>query len=217
MFTAALFTTAKRRTQSKRPSMGEWINNRWCISNGILFHCKKEVNSDTSHSTDEPWGCYAKWNKPFTKGQMWYDSMYMQSREQWHSQRQEGDEGLLGTGERGIGSQYFTGTEFLFKVMKNFWKWIVVMVAQPCEYTWVQSLSCVRLFATPTTAHQASLSLTNSQSSPKLKSIESVMPFNQLILCRPLLLLPSLFPYTTLFRSRVSLEIQPVHSEGDQP
>ena len=59
----------------------------------------------------------------------------------------------------------------------------------------VQSLSCVWLFATPrTTACQASLSITKSRSSPKPMSIELVMPFNNLILCRPLLLLPSIFP-----------------------
>ena len=55
----------------------------------------------------------------------------------------------------------------------------------------VQSLSHVQLFATPwISAHQASLSITNSRSSPKLTSIESVMPYSHLILCRPLLLLP---------------------------
>ena len=55
----------------------------------------------------------------------------------------------------------------------------------------VQSLSCVRLFVTPwATAHQASLSITNSQSLLKLMFIEPVMPSNHLILCRPLLLLP---------------------------
>ena len=59
----------------------------------------------------------------------------------------------------------------------------------------VQSLSRVRLFATPwTAAHQASLSITNSRSLLKLASIESVMPSNHLILCRPLLPLPSIFP-----------------------
>ena len=58
-----------------------------------------------------------------------------------------------------------------------------------------QSLSRVRLFATPwITAHQASLSITNSQSSLKLMSIESVMPSSHLILHCPLLLLPSIFP-----------------------
>ena len=59
----------------------------------------------------------------------------------------------------------------------------------------VQSLSRVQLFVTPwTAARQASLSITNSQSLPKLLSIELVMPFNQLIICCPLLLLPSIFP-----------------------
>ena len=59
----------------------------------------------------------------------------------------------------------------------------------------VQSLSCVWFFVTPwTAAHQASLSITNSGSLPKFMSIESVMPSNHLILCHPLLLLPSIFP-----------------------
>ena len=63
-----------------------------------------------------------------------------------------------------------------------------------------QSLSCVRLFATPwTAACQASLSITNSWSLLKLMSFESVMPSNYLILCRPLLLLPSIFPSIRVF------------------
>ena len=64
----------------------------------------------------------------------------------------------------------------------------------------VQSLSHVRLSATPwTAAHQASLSFTNSQSLFKLMSIESVMPSNHLLLCRPLLLPPSIFPNIRVF------------------
>ena len=68
------------------------------------------------------------------------------------------------------------------------------------HYFWpAQSLSHVRLFATPwTAARQASLSVTNSQSSLKLMSTESVMPSNHLILCRPLLL-PSVFPTIRVF------------------
>ena len=63
------------------------------------------------------------------------------------------------------------------------------------QFSLVQSLSHVRLFATPwTIACQASLSITNSPSLLKLMSIESVMPSNHLILCHPLLLLPSTFP-----------------------
>ena len=72
----------------------------------------------------------------------------------------------------------------------------------------VQLLSCVQLFATPwTTAHQASLSITNSQSLPKLISIELVMPSNHLILCRPLLL-PSIFPSTKVFWNESALHIR---------
>ena len=64
----------------------------------------------------------------------------------------------------------------------------------------VQLLRGVRLFATPwTAARQASLSITNSWSLPKLMSIESVMPSNHLILCRPLLLPPSIFPSIRVF------------------
>ena len=75
----------------------------------------------------------------------------------------------------------------------------------PCS---VQSLSCVRFLATPwTSVRQASLSITNSQSSPKPMSIESVMPSNHLILCRPLLLLPSIFPSIRAFSSESALSI----------
>ena len=73
----------------------------------------------------------------------------------------------------------------------------------------VQSLNCVRLFATPwTTARQASLSITNSQSLLKLTSIESVMPSNLLILSRPLLLLPSIFPSIRVFSNESVLRIR---------
>ena len=73
----------------------------------------------------------------------------------------------------------------------------------------VQSLSCVQLFATPwTAAHRASLSIINSWSSLKLVSIESVMPSNHLILCRPLLLPPSVFPSIRVFSNESVLCIR---------
>ena len=62
-----------------------------------------------------------------------------------------------------------------------------------------QSLSHVPLFATPWTAACLSLSITNSQTLPKLMSVQSVMASNHLILCRPLLLLPSVFPSIRVF------------------
>ena len=74
------------------------------------------------------------------------------------------------------------------------------MKIQSVQFSSVQSLSHVRLFATPwTAACQASLSITNSQSPPKLMSIELVMPSNHLILFQPLLLLPSIFPSVRVF------------------
>ena len=73
----------------------------------------------------------------------------------------------------------------------------------------VQSLSRVRLFATPwTAAHWASLSITNFRSLLKLMSIESVMPPNLLILCRPLLLLPSVFPRIRVSSNESALRIR---------
>ena len=73
----------------------------------------------------------------------------------------------------------------------------------------VQSFSHVRLFVTPWTAEcQASLSITNSQSRPKPMSTESVMPSNHLILCRPLLLLPSNFPSIRVFFNESALCIR---------
>ena len=77
------------------------------------------------------------------------------------------------------------------------------------KFSSVQSLSRVRLFAIPwTAAHQASLSFTNSRSLLKFMSIESVMPSNQLILCRPLLLLPSIFPSIRVFSNEPVLRIR---------
>ena len=77
------------------------------------------------------------------------------------------------------------------------------------QYSSVQSLSRVRLFVTPgTAACQTLLSITNSWSLPKLMSIELVMPFNHLILCRPLLLPPSIFPSMRVFSSESALCIR---------
>ena len=73
----------------------------------------------------------------------------------------------------------------------------------------VQLLSRVQLFATPRiAARQASLSITNSRSLPKLMSIESVMPSNHLILCCPLLLLPLIFPSIKVFSNESVLQIR---------
>ena len=86
---------------------------------------------------------------------------------------------------------------------------VVKIDVQIFQFSLVQSLSCVWLFATPwTAARQASLSITNSWSPPKPMSIESMMPSNHLVLCCPLLLLPSIFPSIRVFSSESVLHIR---------
>ena len=78
-----------------------------------------------------------------------------------------------------------------------------------CQFSSVQSLCRVRLFVTPwIAAHQAPLSITNSRSSTKLMSIESVMPSSHLILCRPLLLLPPIPPSIRVFSNESTLHLR---------
>ena len=95
----------------------------------------------------------------------------------------------------------------------NYWACVPKLLKpvrlEPVELSSVQSLSRVWLFVTPwTAACQAYLSITNSRSSPKLVSIESVMPSNHLILCHPLLLLPSILPNIRVFSNRSVLRIR---------
>ena len=88
----------------------------------------------------------------------------------------------------------------IFKFLNNF---DLILMSQ---FSSVQLLSCVRLFATPwIAACQASLSITNSRSSLKLKSIKLVMPSSHLILCHPLLLLPPIPPSIGVFSNESTL------------
>ena len=113
-------------------------------------------------------------------------------------------------------TQLSNGTELVVQWLRlctGAWVHSLVMEPDPTCHNAaigsVQLLSRVRLFATPrTTAHQASLSITNSHSLLKLMSIESLMPSNNLILCCPLLLLPSIFPSIRVFSNQSSLRIR---------
>ena len=88
---------------------------------------------------------------------------------------------------------------YYFKLL-NMWSFVTAAVKYQSVSQSIQSLSCVWLFAVPwTAAHQVSLSITNSRNLLKLLSIESVMPSNHLILCCPLLLLPSILPSIRVF------------------
>ena len=96
----------------------------------------------------------------------------------------------------------------------SFFKWNYVFKVENqshhiSQFSSVQSLSRVWLFATPwIAAHQASLSITSSWSSLKLMSIESVMPSNHLILCRPLLFLPPIPPSIKVFSNESTLRMR---------
>ena len=82
-------------------------------------------------------------------------------------------------------------------------------ISTPLQFSSVQLLSHVQLFATPRiAARQASLSITNSRSSPKLMCIESVMPSSHLILCRPRLLLPPIPPSIRVFSNESTLRMR---------
>ena len=95
-----------------------------------------------------------------------------------------------------------------FLTLPKYYLWISFFL-KLFQFSSVQSLSHVQLFVTPwITALQASLSITNSPSSLKLMSIESVMPSSHLILCRPLLLLPSIFPSIRVFSDESALCIR---------
>ena len=85
----------------------------------------------------------------------------------------------------------------------------LIAIERDFQFISVKSLSCVWLFEIPwIAAHQASLSITNSQSSLKLMSIKSVMPSSQLILCHPLLLLPPIPPSIRVFSNESTLRMR---------
>ena len=87
--------------------------------------------------------------------------------------------------------------------------WYFEIIGYMLQFSSVQSLSRIRLFATPwIAACQASLSITNSQSSFRFASIESVMRSSHLILCRPLLLLPAIPPSTRVFSNESTLHMR---------
>ena len=85
----------------------------------------------------------------------------------------------------------------------------MMYISDVIQFSSVQSLSRVRLLATPwITAHQASLSITNSWSSPRLTSIESVTPSSHLIFCRPFFLLPPIPPSIRVFSNESALRMR---------
>ena len=105
---------------------------------------------------------------------------------------------------------YLIRSHFLvYQTLSHDMSMLTVSFLRTGQFISVQSLSCVRLFVTTgTAACQASLSFTNSWSLLKLMSIEAAMPSNHLILCRSLLLLPSVFPRIRVFSNESVLWIR---------
>ena len=158
-----------------------------------------------------PWRQYAKWNKPVTKWHIWFHlyevcrtvKFMMVFRDWgWEEIRSYWLMSILSLGWwKSSGDRSGDGYTTL---------WMCLMSLNcDIQLSSVQSLSRVQLSATPwIVAHQASLSMTNSWSSLRLTSIESVMPSSHLILCRPLLLLPLLPPSIRVFSNESTLHVR---------
>ena len=135
---------------------------------------------------------------------MWSQQDRYHLRYRWSSHRKHQDTGCL------PGTQSQTSVAFVVVLVQ--WRsraFFFFFLLPTVKYKSVQLLSHVQLFATPwTAARQASLFITNTQSLFKLMSIESVMPSNHLILCRPLLLTPSIFPSIRVFSNESVLHIR---------
>ena len=100
------------------------------------------------------------------------------------------------------------GSRYLMQLCNSMWGSVSDLLTRKL-FAVVQSLSRVQLFATPwTAAHQAPLSSAVAQSLLKIMSIKLMMPSNHLILCHPLLLLPSVFPSIRIFSSALALHIR---------
>ena len=129
-------------------SISGWMDkqNVGYTYSSILFSLYKEGSADTCYNVNEPWKHNVKWKKPLTKGQILYGSTYMTYLECSNSWRQK-EWWLPGPRGRGIES-YLMGTEFQFGMMKQFWRWLVVMVAQQCKCAlchWTVYLEMVKM------------------------------------------------------------------------
>ena len=114
--------------------------------------------------------------------------------------------GLTNNGEEPLSSSLYWSFHICCMVLTIMYALLINI--DSVQFSSVQLLSRVWLFATSwTAAHQASLSITNSRSLPKLMSIESVMPSSILILCRPLLLLPPIPPSIRVFSNESTLHM----------
>ena len=155
----------------------------------------------------ETWVRSLGWEDALCKGMATHSGILAGESHGWRSPA-----GCSAWGCKRVGHNRVTNTFSLLTTYLNLVSLLALMCssfAQGSQFSLVQSLSRVQLFATPwTAAHQASLSISSSWSLLKLMSIELVMPSNHLILCRPLLFPPSIFPSIRVFSNGSVLHIR---------
>ena len=224
MFIAAIFTIAKTWNQPKCPSADKWIKKMWCThthTHTFCLHTQTEIllcsginKNETmkkNNNTESTWKKKKK-NETMPFVATWVDLMEIMSEANqrkrdiiWYHLYVEHKKLY-----KWISLQNrLTDIKNKFMGEKNLWLPKGKADGGGNQFSSVQSLSRVWLFATPwTAAHQASLSITHSRSLLKLMSIKSVIPSNHLILCRPLLLLLSIFPSIRVFSNESVLCIR---------
>ena len=180
----------------------------------MLFGNKKEWSTDTHYSLEGPWKIYAKWKPEYAKDHVLYDSLYTK----WP--------------ERGYQYSHTQAiTPFPSRLLESSVWWVCPSVPLSCSHMFklqfrllsqggtniaplpdfcVSSMAqpCLTLCDPMDCSTPGFLSITNSWILLKLMSLESVMPSNHLILCRPLLLLPSIFPSIRVFSNESVLCIR---------
>ena len=172
--------------------------NRWMDKEDVLYKCmqwnptqphRKEWNNAICRSTDATWDYHTNWvrGERRTSHDITYVWILKYDTNEPVCETEAGWVGvehrLVAAGGERLSGEWRLGAQFRRSVVSD--------------------------FATPwTTAHQASLSITNSRSAPKPMSVELVMPSNNIILCRLLLLLPSIFPSSRVFSIESALHMR---------
>ena len=168
---------------------------RWCSGKEFACQCR-----NCKRCRFDSWARKSSWSRKWQPTPLFLPGKF-------HGQRS-----LVGYGPRGCKDSDMTerlSTQTNWSIYSNLYEETVNFTVRHSVSQSVQLLSRVRLFATPwIAARQPSLSITNFRSSPKPMSIESVMPSSHLILCYPLLFLPSIFPSIRVFSSESVLRIR---------
>ena len=119
--------------ETQSPSTGEWINKRQYIHKSEYPAALKGMNLWYTLRHGQTLTIHAKWSKPDTKGQIAHESTYTRHLDGANSETESETEGPRDWQSGGMGSSGLLGREFQRRLMKKFWQWIIMMVAQHCE------------------------------------------------------------------------------------